>query len=180
MTIAAATNMAQAIIARPAAPMDLPTCNGVGNSWQEPRHHCEAGHHLTIAKIGGMFMRQNPTICGPRDRVHTVFPHRMRAANTTAIVEEQNRHTLSRVTRFGSARLCSLPAFSFVRKSLMKSISPLENYWRESDHPSAIVSCSVFTDNLQSILRGLWGCIAPDTKGAIVARPTEHQLRFHS
>src|SRR6266851_8915546 len=42
-----------------------------------------------------MCMRLNPTICGPRDHVHTVFSHMMRAANNAAIGKAKNHHTLS-------------------------------------------------------------------------------------
>lgn len=40
-------------------------------------------------------MRLNPTICGLRDQVHTVFSHMMRTANKAAIGKANNHHTLS-------------------------------------------------------------------------------------
>jgi hypothetical protein len=41
-----------------------------------------------------MCIRLNPTICGPRDQVHTVFSHNTRAANNVANGEEHSHHTL--------------------------------------------------------------------------------------
>src|SRR5579864_6336677 len=73
---------------------------------------------------------------------------------------------------------CRFDCYRVERTSSRAGVAPAEvqRLSRRTVTPAA-VSQSAFIDNLQKILRVFSCCTAPGTKSAIVATPTEHQLR---